>query len=107
MTEADRQADAARHPYLTSVVAAAAAHRKARLDLDNLGRVSAVVTMLGERIEVDDLASAAEVLAYVHPTGTRPFDPRYLARYQPTTRRTAFDELDAAIDRSAAGETWA
>lgn len=95
--------DAQRFPYLASVAAAAAEVRKARLDLDDLGRVSAVVTLLGERIEVDDLASAAEVLAYIDPTGTRPFDPRYLARYRPTTRRTAVDELDDAID----AEPWA
>jgi hypothetical protein len=93
--------------YLASIVEDAASYRGARLERRGPRNddVEAVVTRLGERIPVDGLASAAEVLVYVHPTGTRPFDPRYLARYQPVTarRRDGVEELDAAID----GDGWA
>lgn len=94
---------------LDAIVRATAAEREARVE-DRAARCDVatgrldpggfdVVTRLGERISTTDLASTAEVLAYVRPT--RPFDPRYVVSPVEIdrTRHDRAAELDDAIDR--------
>lgn len=77
---------AARLPYLDSIVRDAAAARDVRLEPNSAGAYD-VVTQLGERIHTDDLATTAEVLVYTHTL--RPFDGRYLG---------SLADVDRAID---------